>query len=141
MVHDTHPNRSDLQYLVDTDWAIEYMHGREPVTSRLVELFPYGLATSIVAVAELYEGEVNSTIPEREARMLQGFLADMAIIPLDEAICRIFARERSRLRASGNLIGDLDILIGATALCHGLTVLTNNRRHFERLQGLSIISA
>ena len=140
MVHDIRPNRSDSQYLVDTDWAIEYMHSREPVTSRLVELFPYGLAISIVSVAELYEGEVNSTNPEREARMLQEFLADMAIIPLDDAICRIFARERSRLRASGTLIGDLDILIGATALCHNLTLLTNNRRHFERLQGLSIIS-
>jgi len=98
------------------------------------------LAISIVSVAELYEGEVNSTNPERESRMLREFLADVAIIPLDEAICRIFARERSHLRASVTLIGDLDILIGSTALRHNLTLLTNNRRHFERLQGLSIIS-
>ena len=140
MAHDILPNRSDLQYLIDTDWAIEYMHSREPVVSRLVELFPYGLAISIVSVAELYEGEINSTNPEREARKLQEFLTDLAIIPLDDAVCRIFARERSRLRGTGNLIGDLDILIGSTALCHGLTLLTNNRRHFDRLQGLRIIS-
>ena len=44
------------------------------------------------------------------------------------------------MRAAGNLIGDLDILIGFTALRHGLTLLTNNRRHFERLQGLNIVS-
>ena len=140
MAHDTRPSRSDIQYLVDTDWAIEYLHSREPVTRRLVELFPHGLAISIVSIAELYEGEVNSANPEREVRLLQEFLADVAIIPLDDVICCIFARERSRLRASGNLIGDLDILIGATSLRRGLTLLTNNRRHFERLQGLSIIS-
>lgn len=111
MVHGTHPSRSDIRYLIDTDWAIEYMHNQEPVTSHLVELFPYGLAISILSIAELYEGEVNSTNPEREAQMLQEFLADIAIIPLDDAICRIFARERSRLRASGTLIGDMDILL------------------------------
>ena len=36
---------------------------------------------------------------------------------------------------------DDDIWIGATALRHDLTLLTNNRRHFERMQGLSIVSA
>ena len=40
----------------------------------------------------------------------------------------------------GNIIADLDILIGCTAIRHGLTLLSNNRRHFERLQGLNIIS-
>ena len=34
----------------------------------------------------------------------------------------------------------MDMLIGATAIRHGLTLLTNNRRHFERLRGLNIIS-
>ena len=63
------------------------------------------------------------------------------IVQLDDEICRIFAQERGRLRADGNLIGDLDILIGCTAIRHGLTLLTNNRRHFERLRGLTIISA
>ena len=70
----------------------------------------------------------------------KAFLASVEVVPLDETICRIFAQERGRLRAAGNLIGDFDLLIGATALRHGLTLLTNNRRHFERLQGLSILS-
>jgi len=38
------------------------------------------------------------------------------------------------------IIGDMDLLIGATALQHNLTVLTNNRRHFERIEGLRIES-
>lgn len=49
--------------------------------------------------------------------------------------------ERARLRAMGTLIQDMDLLIGATALHHNLTLLTNNRRHFGRLPGLNIISA
>ena len=62
------------------------------------------------------------------------------IVPLDDAACRVFGNERARLREDGNLIGDMDLLIGATAICNGLTLLTNNRSHFERLQGLRIIS-
>ena len=44
------------------------------------------------------------------------------------------------LRAAGNLIQDLDLLIGSTAMCYELTLLTNNRRHFQRMEGLEIIS-
>jgi hypothetical protein len=53
---------------------------------------------------------------------------------------RIFGRERGRLRAAGLTIGDFDLLIAATALQYDLTLLTNNRRHFERVEGLRIES-
>ena len=140
MVHDIPPSRNDIRYLVDSDWAIDYMHRREPIASRLGELVHSGLGLSIVSLAELYEGEFSSMNPEREARLLREFLHGVEVIPLDDVTCRIFARERSRLRALGTLIGDMDTLIGATALRYGLTLLTNNRRHFERLEGLNIIS-
>ena len=41
---------------------------------------------------------------------------------------------------AGLMIGDCDLLIGATALRHNLTLLTNNRRHFERIEGLRMES-
>jgi len=47
--------------------------------------------------------------------------------------------KRGRLRAKKTLIGDFDLLIGATAIRHGLVLLTNNRRHFEMIEGLQLI--
>ena len=129
-----------MQYLVDSDWAIEHMRRREPVVSRLAEFAPYGLGMSIVSVAELYEGVFRSAAPRLEEYALRDFLDVVEVIHLDYEICRIFAQQRVRLRAEGNIIGDMDILIGATALRHNLTLLSNNRRHFERLEGLNIIS-
>jgi hypothetical protein len=73
--------------------------------------------------------------PEGNARALQDFLRGVTLLPVDERTCQIFGRERGRLRAAGLLIGDVDLLIGATALQHELTLLTNTRRHFERLDG------
>ena len=59
---------------------------------------------------------------------------------MDEATAKIFGRERGRLRAAGMMIGDMDLLIAATALQYDLTLLTNNRSHFDRIEGLRIES-
>ena len=129
-----------MLYLVDTDWVIHHMNGVRRVTDRLAELEPDGLGLSIVSLAELYEGVSRSSKQVASERILDTLLAGRDVVDLDEETCRIFGRERGRLRAEGNLIGDLDLLIRATALRHGLTLLTNNRRHFERIDGLAIES-
>ena len=49
-----------------------------------------------------------------------------------------FADVRRKLRMSGNMAPDLDVLIAATALAHGLTLVTGNLRHFARVPGLRI---
>ena len=91
-------------------------------------------------MAELYQGVFYSSDPSGNERALQDFLSGVDTVQIDDEICRIFATERGRLRAAGTIVGDFDILIGATAIRHGLTLLTNNRRHFTRLRGLNIIS-
>ena len=130
-----------MTFLVDTDWAIDYLRGTRAVAERIAELAEDGLGLSVISLAELYEGVYYSRNPESGATALAKFLGIAPVVPVDDEICRIFARERGRLRAAGTLVGDFDLLIGATALRHDLTLLTNNRRHFERLEGLRIISA
>ena len=131
-----------MQYLVDSDWAIHYMRDVQDVVYSLRERFPHGVGMSIISLAELYEGLVGSTSPHDAELNLQRLLDEVEeVVSLDDAICREFARQRAQLRSAGNIIGDFDILIGSTAIVHGLTLLTNNRRHFERLPGLRIVSA
>jgi predicted nucleic acid-binding protein len=107
---------------------------------RLDFLRPYRIGISIVSIAELYEGILNSPNQARDERELAEFLRSFPIINLNVSICRIFGAERARLRAAGTPIGDFDLLIGATALHRNLTLLTNNHRHSERLSDLRIIS-
>ena len=129
-----------MEYLVDTDWAIDYLHQADRTVRRLEELFTDGVGLSVTSLAELYEGLARSRKPDADADALRLFLEAVEVVPLDDAACRVFGEERARLREEGNLIGDMDLLIGATAISNNLTLLTNNRRHFERLQGLSIVS-
>jgi predicted nucleic acid-binding protein len=49
-----------------------------------------------------------------------------------------FARIRGRLRSTGQIIGDTDILIAATVIHRGLLLVTRNRRHDVRILGLTL---
>jgi predicted nucleic acid-binding protein len=129
-----------LRYLIDTDWVIHYLNGRDDIVRRLDELQPEGLGVSVISLAELYEGIDYSTHPEGNEQDLHDFLRGVNVLGIDEEACKIFGRERGRLRKAGQLIGDFDLLIAATGLHYGLTVLTNNRQHFERVEGLQIES-
>ena len=130
-----------LRYLVDTDWAIYYLRRRPNVVQRLDALLPQGVGISIISVTELYVGAAGAVDPTAGASEVRNFLAaDIPLVGLDTETGQIFAQEKVRLRQSGNLIPDFDLLIGATALRHNLTLLSNNRRHFERISGLTILS-
>ena len=125
-----------VRYLIDTDWVIHYLNGRDDIVRRLDELQPAGLGLSVISLAELYEGIYYSTDPQGNEQDLNDFLRGVQVIGIDEDACIIFGREHGRLRKAGQLIGDFDLLIASTSLHHGVTVLTNNRRHFERVEGL-----
>jgi tRNA(fMet)-specific endonuclease VapC len=129
-----------VAYLIDTDWVIHYLNGHPAIVERLEELQEQGLALSVISLAELYEGICYSRDPDPNEQALNNFLRGVTVVGIDEDICRIFGRERGRLRAAGQLIGDCDLLIGATALHHHLTLLTNNRWHFELIEGLQLVS-
>lgn len=116
------------------------MHGLPELVTRFDRLLPEGVGLSIVSLAELYEEIYRSSTRGSDERRLDNFLSFVDVLPLDDAICRIFAEERSRPRAAGLMIADFDLLIGSTAICHDLVLLTNNRRHFERIQRLNIVS-
>jgi tRNA(fMet)-specific endonuclease VapC len=129
-----------LGYLVDIDWAIHWLHGHEQIQRRMAQLKERGLGLSAVSLAELWEGVCYSRDPQESQKRLHEFLRRVSLIGIDEEICESFGRERGRLRAEGKRIGDFDLEIGVTARQHELTLLTNNRRHFENIEGLQIES-
>lgn len=129
-----------IHYLIDTDWVIHYLNGREDIVRRLDALQREGLGLSVISLAELYEGIYSSTDPEGNEQDLKDFLRGVTIMGIDEETCKMFGRERGRLWKQGALIGDADLLIAATGLHNNLTILTNNRQHFQRVEGLHIES-
>jgi predicted nucleic acid-binding protein len=129
-----------LKYLVDTDWIIDHLNGIESVSKKLEKFAPEGLCTSIISVAELYEGVYGSKNYEASLNALETFLEGITVLSLDQDVCKTFGKERNSLRKQGKIIGDFDLLIASICLRHNLILLTNNKSHFERIDSLKIIS-
>lgn len=128
------------QYLLDTGWIVGHLRGVQAYTENLLKIGAPRLAVSILSLAELYEGVYRARDAVAAEQAVLTFVSDKTVLPITEPIAQAFGRERARLRQQNLSIGDIDLLIAATCLVHGLTLLTTNPRHFERVDGLQMIS-
>ena len=93
---------------------------------------------SEITVIELRYGAENSDDPVKSHKSVDIFLNGLSIIPMFGSIRR-YAKEKVRLRKSGKPIHDeFDLLIGVTAIENKLTLVTDNLKDFERLDGIKI---
>jgi tRNA(fMet)-specific endonuclease VapC len=125
--------------LLDTDTVSFLMQNRPPVMGRAeAYLAEHGLlAMSIITRYEILRGlrVKNAT---RKMDRFAHLCETSSIVPLTDRTVSIAADIYADLTARGLLIGDADILIAATAMAHGLVVVTNNGSHFQRIQGLTV---
>lgn len=91
---------------------------------------------SAASFGEIHYG-VACLQPGTKRNQLQAWVLALAqqfdgrILPTDDAVWRQFGELKSSLRAMGRMQDALDMVIAATALQHGLTLVTRNTRHFE----------
>jgi len=95
--------------------------------------------TSAVVIGELYQGAYRSQASERHlSNIEQRVLPAVTVLPYDIGTAKIFGRIRAHLEKTGAVLPDADIQIAATALNHGLELVTGNLRHFSRIAGLKL---
>ena len=128
-------------YLLDTDWVIDYLKGRVAAGQLLDSLVHDGTAISLITYGEILEGIYHGNDRERHEPIFRAFLEATPILLLTESSMERFANIRGDLRTKGQMIGDADILIAATALDHNLTLVTQNTRHFSRIPNLKLYQA
>ncbi len=85
----------------------------------------------------LYYAETPARRLQREAA-IEAVLEAIPVVPFDLRIARVHAQLWVELGRSGMRIGANDLLIAATAIAHGLGVLTENLRDFGRVPGLEV---
>ena len=127
-----------IRYLLDSDWIIDALGNRPTAKEAITRHRADGIAVSIVALGELYDGAVRDQDPPERLTAIREYLTSFRVLSLSDEIMEVFARHRARLRQAGQRLPDLDLLIAATALVHDLTLMTRNRRHYERIPGLRL---
>jgi tRNA(fMet)-specific endonuclease VapC len=129
-----------MRYLVDTDRAVWWLRGRPDVVQRLRALRTEGLVISAITLGELVTGVRRSRDQARNEEALQHFLRRVTVLPFTDATAYRWGEEQARLLDAGEAITEFDLAIAATALQHDLVLLTENRRHYERVAGLTLRS-
>jgi tRNA(fMet)-specific endonuclease VapC len=129
-----------VRYLVDSDWVIDYLRGREEAVSLLRSMAPDGIAISILTFGEVYQGVLFGRDRENNERAFRNFLRGADVLTLNRSIMRRYAELRGNLRAQGQIIDVPDLLIAATAIYYHLIIVTRNLTDFERVPGLAIYS-
>lgn len=108
-----------------------------PVARRIAAARDDTIVTSIIFAAELRFGsERKASI--KLADRLEGALDRIAVLPLAIDADRHYGRLRASLERRGLPIGANDMFIAAHALALGATLVTDNVREFERVEGLAI---
>lgn len=123
-------------YLIDTDWAVDYLKGIDEKVRFLQN--EEELYISALSVGELVEGIEDSDRKEERMDSLNDFLAGITVLSFTRDTAVEFGKIRNRLRKNGQLIGDIDTMIAATARVNNLEILTDNAQHFNKVDEIEI---
>ncbi len=127
-----------MSFLVDTNICSEFLKQTGIVVNRFLQ-YTGRLYISTVSLGELYTWVLRKQAPRSRLQDLLALLNDVNILDVDHAVARKFGEVRAGLLDQGLPMPTADLLIAATALIHGLTLVTHNTKDFTNVPGLSVV--
>ena len=127
--------------LIDTSIFIPLERQGDDLPSLLERLRGEAVALSAITASELLHGVHRADGAVRRGRreaFVESILARLPVLPFTLDVARVHARLWADLEAKGEMIGAHDLEVASTALAHELTVLSADRRHFGRIEGLEL---
>lgn len=126
-------------YMLDTNICI-YIIKRQPVgVLEKFQQMPIGsVCMSLVTYGELEYGALRSNNRDKALGVLAELANYIPVEPMSLDAAKHYAEIRADLAAKGALIGNNDLWIAAHARCLGHTLVSNNVREFERVEGLRL---
>ena len=122
-------------FIADTDVLIDYLFGKGPAAERVyLELERGDLRTTVITRFELLCGARS----DRQRKFAEELLEALPTLVLDRAAADTAAEIRQTLESRGEDIGMADCLIAGIVLRHEGILLTRNKKHFERVEGLHL---
>lgn len=126
-----------MNYLLDTNICVHFLRGKYGIIERIEAAKPENCAISEVTLAELVFGAEYSEKPDKNHHLIEQLIELVAVLPIYDSIIT-YGKEKARLRRSGIMISDFDLLIGCTAVEYNLVMVTENIREFERISTIKI---
>ncbi len=93
-----------------------------------------------MTLAELDRWALERNWGASRIQRMEEHLRNFVVYPFERALCRKWAEVAAEAKTKGLTIECADAWIAATALLHNIPLITHNRRHFENISGLTLIS-
>lgn len=127
-----------IRYLLDTDTVIFAIKNRPKPLRQKFNRFQGQMTISSVSWGELVYGVERSSQPKRNLEDIESLGARIEIMPFDLMSANHFGQIRAELYRIGAPIGPYDMMIAGQARAHGLILVSNNVKEFEKVPGLML---
>ncbi len=128
-----------MKYLLDTNTCVYALNRTdEALAERLRSTRRSDLFLSSLSIAELLFGARRSRRAVENVKRVARFVSPLGELHFDRLAAETYGFLRSDLAEAGRQFGPIDMLIAATALAHGMIVVTNNTREFQQAAGLRV---
>jgi predicted nucleic acid-binding protein len=125
---------------LDTDILIDFLRNKGEVVDWIIKNEEKNVfSTTIINLFELYFGAYKSQNFQDKISAVKKLEEKLKIIYFSEKSAETAGRIGAELEKKGNLIDKRDLFIGTIALTEGYAIKTNNKKHFSRIDGLSIV--
>ena len=111
-----------------------------PAHGLLDTLHGQEIVLSVFAACELYAGVDRSANPPRERAGVEGLTGFLGIVYPDERFASVHARLLAGLHRGGETIATMDLMIATGAVVDEASLATRNRKHFDRVPGVEVVS-
>ena len=127
-----------MQYLLDTNICVFFLRGKFKLDEIIKQKGKENCFISEITVFELRFGAENSEKPSKSHKAVDSFVSGISVIPIYSSIKK-YAKEKVRLRKMGKPMHDeFDLLSGVTAVENKLTLVTDNGKDFQNIEGIKI---
>jgi tRNA(fMet)-specific endonuclease VapC len=126
-----------MSFLLDTDICSAQLRGNRKVQSKIM-LHGGQLAVSTITLGELYVWAFGRGAPPRRLLGLNALLRIMTVLSADDSVARKYGEMQATFIESGRRKPLADLFIAATAIVHGLVLVTHNTRHFQDIPQLQL---
>lgn len=127
-----------MKYLLDTNICVYLLNGNIVLKNKIAQVGLSSIVVSNATLSELYFGAYNSTKVAENLQRIALFKKNLGILSDSEESAMLFGRIKTDLKLKGCMIEDFDILIASIAIANRCIIVTNNDKHFSRIEGLSL---
>lgn len=126
-----------MKFLIDTDICSAHMRRPASLAHRFIQ-YTGAIGISAVSLGELYAGAHKHPNSPHLLKLISDLRQEVTVVDFNETCAEMFGLIRGTLLKQGISVPTTDLMIGVSAIVHGVSLVTHNVKDFVNIPGLQI---